>query len=473
MLLYLIKSLKDNEFVKKLNKYLYSNWFIITAVCLMLFSFLFGLEIITYYIIAAIGLIISLFSYDMIPTIPLFMVGYMTVSIDNSPITNLESVLLSDSFKIHIIIIASIICSYLITRLVFELIHNKKKRMPRFLIGILLLFVAFAIGGLGSSHYTFRSTLYGSLVVASFLLLYLYLYYTCKKENFRLDYFAYVLMYIGIGLVVEVLAMYVHALVEHDNFTRAHLIVGWGVYNNVAGVLCMCLPAPLYLALKKNKGYIYLIIMGLLYIFTLLTQSRNGMVMSTVLYLSSITISLIHADKKNKNSRIIVYASTILLILSLLTFNREFIFNLFNDIIEIGFEDNGRLGLYKGGFSAFLERPLLGTGFYDFQHSKSVYFDPTSFLAPRYHNTIVQVLASTGIVGFVAYSYHRVDTIRIIFRNLTLERGILALSLCGLLLTSLLDCHFFNFGPGLHYGCMLFMLEMIYIKQDLKEEVIY
>ena len=292
-----------------------------------------------------------------------------------------------------------------------------------------------------------------------------------KKENYKLDYFAYLLTFIGLALAIEVIAMYVHAGVDHESFSRSHLISGWGVYNNVAGVMCMCVPAPIYLIIKKNKGCIYAILFNIIYLFTLLTQSRNGMIMSTLLYITGLAIILANTTGKKRISNIIVFGLSFLITLFVFVFQKEYILNIFNDIVEIGLESNGRIGLYEGGFSAFMQKPIFGTGFYDFEHSKSVYFESTSFLAPRYHNTIIQLLASTGILGFIAYFYHRIDTIRITFKNLTIEKGVIGLAISGILLTSLLDCHFFNFGPGLHYGILLFMLEMTYFKQDLKELV--
>ena len=78
---------------------------------------------------------------------------------------------------------------------------------------------------------------------------------------------------------------------------------------------------------------------------------------------------------------------------------------------------------------------------------------------PRWHNTVIQLLASTGVVGLGCYTYHRIDTVRMFLKNRTTENTYLALSIAVLLLTSLLDCHFFNFGPVLFYSIALAFFE--------------
>jgi hypothetical protein len=94
------------------------------------------------------------------------------------------------------------------------------------------------------------------------------------------------------------------------------------------------------------------------------------------------------------------------------------------------------------------------------------------FLPARYHNTYVQLLASCGSVGFFAYVYHRYDTLRMVFKEQNIEKYFLNLCISGLLLTSLLDCHFFNFGPGLTYSILLLLMEIDTLrKQPIPQEI--
>ena len=77
------------------------------------------------------------------------------------------------------------------------------------------------------------------------------------------------------------------------------------------------------------------------------------------------------------------------------------------------------------------------------------------------NNTIIQILSSCGIIGMIAYLYHRVQTIKLFFKNKNLEKTFIGLSILVLLLTSMLDCHFFNIGPTLFYSMALIFAEKI------------
>jgi O-antigen ligase len=119
------------------------------------------------------------------------------------------------------------------------------------------------------------------------------------------------------------------------------------------------------------------------------------------------------------------------------------------------------------GLTNFIEHPPLGVGFFHFDGYKFNNFS-TGFVPPRYHNTIIQFLASTGFLGLIAYGFHRYQTIRITFKKPTLEKTFIFLSISALLLASLVDNNFFNLGPGLNYCVALACIEGINIQNDVK-----
>ena len=92
-----------------------------------------------------------------------------------------------------------------------------------------------------------------------------------------------------------------------------------------------------------------------------------------------------------------------------------------------------------------------------------LYFNLTSFLGTDLLADLVdefiQILASCGIVGMVAYIYHRFQTIRLFFKNFSGAKMFPFVSMMTLLLTSMVDCHFFNIGPVLFYSTMLAFVE--------------
>ena len=83
----------------------------------------------------------------------------------------------------------------------------------------------------------------------------------------------------------------------------------------------------------------------------------------------------------------------------------------------------------------------------------------SDFFPPRWHNTIVQLLASTGIVGTGAYVFHRAQTVRMFLTDISKERAFIGCSVVALLICSLFDCHMFNIGPVLFYAMALAFAE--------------
>ena len=131
---------------------------------------------------------------------------------------------------------------------------------------------------------------------------------------------------------------------------------------------------------------------------------------------------------------------------------------------SLSFNDSSRFNIYKEGFKAFLKYPVFGQSFFptDFvPYDFSILDSFSSFFPPRWHNTIIQILSSCGIVGILAYLFHRFQTIKLFFKNRSLEKSFIFLSILVLLLTSMLDCHFFNIGPTLFYSMALAFSEKI------------
>ena len=51
------------------------------------------------------------------------------------------------------------------------------------------------------------------------------------------------------------------------------------------------------------------------------------------------------------------------------------------------------------------------------------------------------------------------QTVKLFVKNLSADKWFIGLSIAAMLLTSLVDCHFFNVGPVLLYSAMLAVVE--------------
>ena len=210
--------------------------------------------------------------------------------------------------------------------------------------------------------------------------------------------------------------------------------------------------------LKKEKGWIFNLIGHFNLLFLFLTQSRNSILFGLVLYLGLIITMLIFTKKKSRLFNIIVLGSILIFVSIGLIILKEEVAKVFASLKNAGFDDSNRFNIYIESLTSFKDNPILGKGFYNnniFQWGSS---DRITFIPPRYHNTYIQMLCTSGIIGLLAYIYHRYQTISIIFDEVNITKILYGFAALSLPLLSLLDCHFFNLGPGLLYGiCLLFI----------------
>ncbi len=276
---------------------------------------------------------------------------------------------------------------------------------------------------------------------------------------------------VGAGLLLEVVGMYLTptaiAKIKNGTFIRDDLKCGWGIYNNMGGMMAMLLPAPFYLACAKKRGWLYLFVASFFMLGVIFTQSRGACLAGAATYLVGIIFTVIYTPKEKRKACLLslgVIAVCILLIGGILLAWEDN--PILGPMLGKGADDSGRFELYKSGLKTFLQSPILGTGFYGaidagiYQHAWKVIPDDF-FIPPRYHNTVVQLLATGGVVALLAYLFHRFQTVLLAFKNPAPHKTFLGLCICAHLLASLLDCHVFNLGPGLTYGIILLCMEML------------
>ena len=188
-----------------------------------------------------------------------------------------------------------------------------------------------------------------------------------------------------------------------------------------------------------------------------LTLSRTAIAVGLFVLLFSAAAAIVKAKGCRKIGLSVVTAALCAGGITLAALYPEQVFSIFRDLLHFEEAGAGRLEIYQNGWQLFQEHPVFGTGFYSCSAYKWGTAD--SFIPGRWHNTIIQILASCGTVGIIAYLVHRAQTLWLLFRRLNFEKLMIALSVAALLLTSLLDCHFFNLGPGLLYSVLLCFAE--------------
>ena len=279
------------------------------------------------------------------------------------------------------------------------------------------------------------------------------------------------------GLIVTFEVIYIiktgDGIVVDGVIQRTKIFTGWGVYNNLGAIIAMSIPFAFYFAATTKLCTLWLAIGTLLFGGVILSCSRGSIVAAVIIYALSLIVTFFTAK-----SKALFRISCVLMIAGIAVLgvmHREMLLKMFEKVPKIlekidgefVFNDSDRFKLYQSGIDAFKSSKIFGVTFFPIDYAIYDYATLeafTSFFPPRWHNTVIQMLASSGIVGLIAYGLHRLDTVRIYIKRRNLSRAyysnaFIALSIGALLLSSLLDCHLFNIGPTLFYSTMLAVME--------------
>ena len=124
---------------------------------------------------------------------------------------------------------------------------------------------------------------------------------------------------------------------------------------------------------------------------------------------------------------------------------KDKIIELLSKLLETGFSLNGRGELYKQAWEAFLRHPLFGDGWFFITNQGDV--SANSF-APQFkvHNILLQLLGSTGIFGLLCFIGFIFLLSYVTFKHTNIEKKVFASSILVLILTSIVDNFFFDYG---------------------------
>ena len=466
-------SIRSSKVINLINKFIYSPWGIGFLGALTVIAQVFSLELMLYTIVGVYAVYVSLFCNDLLPIMAPFIFCYVAVSDKNNPGFNSNSIFYTHTLWLSLIVIFGV--AAMLLRIGFDKNMGFKKLFTckkSLLIGMLVLGVSYMLSGIGSTNYTqyaLNNLIFSAIQFLSIFLLYFVFSATVDWKNVNKSYFAWLGLIWGFVVSFELLNIYlVKNVIENGTIIRSRISSGWATYNNIGAVIAMSIPFAFYLASKSKFSFVYLTLATILFFALVCSCSRGSIVGGALIYIVSLVVSLFKAE--HKKSFIISSALLIAIVTTVILIFSEELTALFIKVPniadsnngEIKFNDSSRFVIYENGFKAFLNFPIFGqsffpTGFVPYEHPNLEAF--TSFFPPRWHNTIIQILSSCGTVGMLAYAFHRLQTIKLVFKNNTAEKTYIGLSIACLLIMSLLDCHFFNVGPVLFYSMALAFAE--------------
>lgn len=449
-----------------IEKALDSYWFPFVTAALTILCSIVGWEPLIIWYICLCGAAVCLCCKDVTPAVCLLVFMHVIVSMKHSP--DPRGVAWCDSgymtgtgFIVQASIAVAIFVIPVLYRLIDGIIKRRFKLTPIF-FGICAFGAALLLNGVFSDNYYYMNFVYALGMTAIILFVYVFVYgnVTCAKDSYKK--IAVYFIALCITLAAQLLAAYLTLDVVRDGkIERRYIQFGWGTYNQFGMLITMCVPSWFYLAEKYKHGWAFLFGEAFNLAVVLLCMSRQAMLMSAVLVVVCYIRYMVVSDKRKRIAGGVLAGAAAVVALIVIAVKRDEIAALFSGLENLLSTGSGRTNIWKNALQKFLHFPLFGNGFYDTTATKGTPgylgegYGFTSAVPFMCHNTVVQLLFSCGLVGLIAYLAHRVQTVVSLFKNPSGGRIFLALTICGLLLTSLLDNHIFYPLPLFIYAPLL------------------
>ncbi|MGN0797804.1 MAG: O-antigen ligase family protein [Christensenellales bacterium] len=283
---------------------------------------------------------------------------------------------------------------------------------------IALYAIALLLGGVGfiSAHDYFKiSSLYYVILLGPGMLCFYIFYqtYVTRDVAANVDYFARAMVGLGITIILIWISQY---FVEHMAGRPVGIFFPYRQFkNNLGNYTLLSMPFAFYLAIKRRgfKSAILFLIGLLQYIAIILSACRGGTVAATFV----LPFMLVYSFAKSNKSNRMIYAALIFIVLLitgiLIAINYQAAYDKILSFIQSG--SSGRDILYEEAWRNFLSNPINGVGIgyinpnpYKPQQEMTMYW---------YHSTILQVIASMGIIGLVAWLFMTIVRLGVLLKK--------------------------------------------------------
>lgn len=465
----------DNNVIQKLNKFYESIFYPALISLIILLSYIFKTEVLGVFIsliITCFGLIIS---KDLKPIIPLllgfimiiprregFETGsklYVEYLLNNLPYVIVLSCFLVLSVIFHFVVWGQ-----------FKSIFTKPTKLLLYSLPFAFLI---CFNGLFYKNYTINNLIFALVTVFCLIGLYAIFLNNLTYEQKTIDFFFKCCACLSVVFIAEFIYLCCTTPVIVDGKIHKNALnFGWGISNGYGNLGCYFIPAIFYLAYKSKKKYqtiMYYLLGVITYMFTRYSLSRNAILTSAII----ISFILIFICFKGENKKLCfkLLIGTIIffvfrhIINEILSYNFNIKIELLEEVQTMGTNDNGRYKLWKDAVKAFLQNPIFGQGFYGCEFESW-----TGFIPGMYHNTVFQLLATCGLLTFIAYLIYRYKTIKVIIYKLNDEKIFLGLIIFALVFSSLFDNIIFHIYPTFFYVIALSLCDLHYNKEKQLEK---
>lgn len=470
----------NNKIISAIVKWQKTVWFPIAYAILAVVACTFGMYayVPVFYIYAISAVFAALFNDDIkVMLVPLlltyFAIGGDTI-LDTGISTSDVMLFFNPIGLVQLVIGGVIVVLALMYRLIRDGIFVRVvTRRGIFMFGLLALALSVILNGVFSAKWEPFDLAFGLFQAVGLIFVYFIVLAMSDKTRDIISYACKICVIGGLAICAEVLALTLKLHLEGALFftndlgvitdvNKNNMVLGWGVANMIAGVLVILIPAAMYIAHSLKHGSWACLAAVLFYAMSFWLRARTSMLMGGIMLVACAVVCCLHGVNRKPNRIILSSVAAAFVIVFVSVFSalgwENFEQNLVRiaDFLRFDDKDSGRFEIWANGVDDFASAPVFGVGFTD----GGIENGPSNIYSNMYHNIVIQLIGSMGIVGVLAMLWHLKNFAEVLIRRFSVERLLLLALPITVLLTSLLDNFFFYFDVQIFYGLFLALAEI-------------
>lgn len=399
--------IKDSGFANELHKILCSPFFVYGIMIISVLMAVLKVVVPAFLLLACLISVVLITQRDIKPIIPLILNAILSIPehLSFGGLTKFEKVVTVISL---FILFVAIVWFFVSTFAV----EKKKFVLGKLFWGLVAVAVVGAgFAGLLCAEYEHIYSVRFLGIVSAITLIYIVLI-NGTDESVK-DYTMHAFVSFGVGACLLIINYYANVDDLVLAFHNKSLRVGFAITNIIAAAIGTCIPASIYLATKKFPQ-IFIPLAVIMYVAILFTFSRAAILVTTVVLPIALIYGFLVSKKKLHYG--LTFGGTAVVILVLVLVLKDKLPIWFEHTKELGLSDNGRLKLWKYGWEDFKRNKIFGSGFYG--------EDGADLVGPlkKYHSTIIQILACSGIVGVIGFGFHYYQRYKLMFKKLSIYK---------------------------------------------------
>lgn len=301
------------------------------------------------------------------------------------------------SIFIHILVIGIVV--FAVRIIIFIWTSGIKFKKGRLFYPMLLFTIVLTFGGIGvtkPNEYFNAMNIYYTLALG-ILMLFVYILFVSRTEQGSKESVGLLAkQLINIGVLSMGLVFFAILFSYRNNRTIIYY-EDWKC--DIATLALFAAPVPFYFAVQdKEKGILYFLLGIFIHCAIILTFARSGMLIGPISLFACMMFACFLTKNKNKNFYIFAVICSIITIcaFAILIFPQ-----LAKQAGRFGIrEDEPRWKLLKEAKANFLRSPIVGVGF-GWRGNAYPAINTNYF----FHNTVLELLSSFGIIGLLSYIY--------------------------------------------------------------------